>query len=294
MLLTPQQNHKNLAKHFSVPNLFIKREDLHPYTSHKGRAIPFMIEHHIKKDNIQEFTISSTGNAALAAIIFAQNYNTQNTKTPITLTVYVGKKIPEKKYARLMQEITDPHIQLFQTERPKQTAFQKGKEDGITFLRQSTNPVALTGYNSLAEELNNIQNLGAIFIATSSGTTAQALGEWFLKKQKDVQIHIVQTTTCNPIAKMFDTNYVQTPMSLATCIGDVVVHRKANVADIIKKTEGFGWVVDDTIITEAQQLLSKNNIKTTPNGALSVAGLIKAKKQGWETKKSVVCIISGE
>ena len=293
MLPTPQQNNKTLAKHLSVPNLFIKREDLHPYTSHKGRAIPFMIEHHITKDTVREFTISSTGNAALAAIMFVQKYNTQNTKTPITLTVYVGKKIPEKKYEKLLQEISDTHIHLFQVERPKKTAFQKGQEEGVAFLRQSTNPTALTGYNSLAEELDTIPHLGAIFIATSSGTTAQALGEWFLEKQKDVQIHIVQTTACSPMANRFDTNYTQTSTSLANCIGDVVAHRKEAVINVIKKTEGFGWVVGDTIITEAQQLLSKNNIKTTPNGALSVAGLIKAKKQGWETKKSVVCIISG-
>ena len=193
----------------------------------------------------------------------------------------------------MLQEISDKHIHLFQVERPKKTAFQKGQEEGVIFLRQSTNPTALIGYNSLAEELDTIPQLGAIFIPTSSGTTAQALGEWFYLKQKDVQIHIVQTTACSPIAKRFDTNYTQTPTSLANCIGDVVAHRKESVVEIIKKTEGFGWVVDDTIIKEAQKLLSANNIEATPNGALSVAGLIKAKKQGWGTKKNVVCIISG-
>ena len=34
--------------------------------------------------------------------------------------------------------------------------------------------VALIGYESLAQELDEIQDLRAIFVATSSGTTAQA------------------------------------------------------------------------------------------------------------------------
>src|ERR1035437_8229763 len=76
-MLTPQKNYPNLAKALGVSSLYLKREDLHPYGSHKGRSIPVMIDHYVK-DGKRHFAISSSGNAALAAAMYLKELNGKN------------------------------------------------------------------------------------------------------------------------------------------------------------------------------------------------------------------------
>ena len=45
---TPLEAYPKLAKAIGVNELYFKREDLHPYGSHKGRSIPVMIDHYLK------------------------------------------------------------------------------------------------------------------------------------------------------------------------------------------------------------------------------------------------------
>jgi len=311
---TTQQSYTKLNKALGL-DIYLKREDQHKYGSHKGRSIPFMIKRYIKRQRVRQedgttkevgptyknFVISSSGNAALAAIQSIQSHN-RNNKDKLSLTVYIGQKIDPKKLKKLTAIIEDPKIKLEQVERPKQTAFQLEKENKqIKNLRQSTDDIALTGYFELAEELNNIPNLQAIFIPTSSGTTAQALGEAFKIIEPSVwggkqyhQIHIVQTTSCHPIAENFDTDFQNTNISLAGAIVDKIAHRKTQVIEVIKKSNGSGWIVNDEEIKDAQNLIKDTcNIAISPNAALSVAGLKKSLKKGFEFDGVVVCILTG-
>src|SRR3990167_2253444 len=103
---TPQQSYPSLAAALGVPELYLKREDLHHFGSHKGRSIPLMIKNY-HKDGRRDFVISSSGNAALAAILFVRDHNKNNTGDPIRLTVFVGKHIEPKKLIKLQSPITD-------------------------------------------------------------------------------------------------------------------------------------------------------------------------------------------
>jgi len=47
--ITPLEHYPTLAKAIGVSDLYFKREDLHPYGSHKGRSIPVMINNYYKK-----------------------------------------------------------------------------------------------------------------------------------------------------------------------------------------------------------------------------------------------------
>jgi threonine dehydratase len=67
-MVTPLEQQKKLAEVIGFSDLYFKREDLHPYGSHKGRSIPVMIDHYVASGDTT-FAISSSGNAALAAAI---------------------------------------------------------------------------------------------------------------------------------------------------------------------------------------------------------------------------------
>ncbi|MFH0857592.1 MAG: PLP-dependent lyase/thiolase [Candidatus Magasanikbacteria bacterium] len=287
---TLQQSQEKLAKILNIPALYFKREDMHRYGSHKGRSIPKMIEFY-KKQGQTHFCISSSGNAALAGALFVKENNQKDEAEKISLHIFVGNNIPEEKLS-VLKKLLDTHITLEQTERPKQSAFQMEKEGIAKNLRQSTDDIALLGYESLAEELLEIPNLQAVFIPTSSGTTAEALAT---KLGKNIQIHIVQTTKCHPIAGELDTDFTPTEESCAMAIVDLVAHRKKDLVEKIAESHGSGWVVNDNQIEEAQkQILEETNESISPNSALSFAGLQKALQKGKTFDGSVVCIMTGK
>lgn len=285
---TVQQSHPKLAKALGISELYLKREDLHPYGSHKGRAIPMMMKEYRKREGIVDFVISSSGNAALAAAMAAKKMNQNNPNEQVRLTIFIGKNIPEQKKAKL-EALTDTHITLQQVERPKQQAFQMNKAGEAKNLRQSTDDLALRGYLTLADELVKIPALSAVFVPTSSGTTAQGIAEGFAAHETNAQVHIVQTTSCHPMTKDLDPPEEETA-SLATCVADRVAHRKSAVRAHVSN----GWTVSNRDITEAQELLSHHlGLSVTANGALGLAGLMKAKRTGWKPSGAIVCLITG-
>ncbi|MFA6426916.1 MAG: PLP-dependent lyase/thiolase [Candidatus Magasanikbacteria bacterium] len=296
---TPQQTFPELNRALGI-EVYLKREDMHKYGSHKGRSIPYMVKKYAKEDGIKKFVISSSGNAALAAIHTVQAHN-RNNEEKLELTVYIGNNIDAQKLKMMTAVIEDPKVQMLQVERPKQTALQTEKEGEIKILRQSSDDTALVGYAELADELNKIPNLNAIFIPTSSGTTVQALGMAFETIKPSTwggkqfpQLHIVQTTACHPMSELFDTDTRTTKTSIAGAIVDNVAFRKEKVKEIIDKTKGFGWIVTDDEIKEAQKLIKDTcNLAISPNSALSIAGLIRAQKKGYTFDGVVVCLITG-
>ena len=284
---TVQQSYPELAAAFGVPEVYLKREDQHKYGSHKGRSIPLMIKKYAKEGHAN-FVISSSGNAALAAIYAVRAHNYNNPQA-IKLTVYIGKNINPEKLKIILAVIDDANIKLEQVDKPKQKAFQVDKKEGIKMLRQSTDDTALEGYFELADELSKIPNLQAVFIPTSSGTTAQGLGEAFAKLKINPQIHIVQTTACHPIAdEIRDKRYEiqDTNQSIADAIVDKIAHRKEKVLEIIKNSHGSGWIADDEEIKDAIKLVEDAcNILISPNSALSIVGLKKAVENGFRGEK---------
>lgn len=324
---TSQQSYPALASALGLKNeVYLKREDQHHFGSHKARSIPLMIDLY-RKSGVTNFVISSSGNAALAAILAIQSHN-RNAKDPLKLAVFVGMRIAPEKLALLQSVIEDTdHVIMKQVENPKRQAFQIDKSGSAKSLRQSTDDNALLGYEELAHELSRIPNLAAVFIPTSSGTTAQALGEYFLKNELPIQIHIVQTTTCHPIVSALlpdvgeeatyplplvggappagregvvalpRSSFNATPdsePSLATAIVDHVAHRKQRVADVIKNSEGSGWIVSNEEIEDAIKLVEETaNILISPNSALSTAGLAKAIGNRWKWNGPVCCILTG-
>lgn len=296
---TPQTIQINLAKQLGLGiDLYLKREDIHPYGSHKGRSIPLMVDRH-QQVGWRDFVISSSGNAALAAIYAVQKYNANQPKNFLSLKILVGKNIDSKKFNEIKKIIRDDqNITAEQMTNPKQRAWQLDKQDRAKFLRQSIDELALIGYFDLAKELSVIKNLSAVFIPTSSGTTAQGLYDGFRKIKINPQIHIVQTTTCHPLVSEKATDAGRASdkeeKSLATAIVDKIAHRKTAVRLAIKNSRGAGWMANNEEIRQAIKLVKKNtNLDISPNSALAIVGLQQAIKRGLKFAGPIVCLITG-
>jgi threonine dehydratase len=295
---TPQQPVPKLAKALGIPSLYLKREDLSPYGSHKGRSIPLMMKHYAKQEHRSSFTISSSGNAALAAIHAFHALSTNNPDLTLSLTVFVGANIPPHKHEALLHAAqAHPEIQITQTDRPKQQAFLHAKETHSVLLRQSTDDLACEGYRSLAHELVKIEHLAAIFVPTSSGTTAEGIGKTLLEEKYTPcpELHIAQTPSCAPIAELLGaTSVSQEEPSLAGAIVDRVAHRKQAVAEVVQATHGHAWICSNEQIQTAIALTKEHaDLTLSPNSALSIAALIDAIAAGKTWNGPVVCLICG-
>ncbi len=294
-MITPLEKYPDLDKYLNL-NIYLKREDLHPLMSHKGRSLPLMIKKYLQ-NNKNKFIISSSGNAALASIIFIKEQNFKKPFLKLSLDIYVGKNIDKTKLNKIKKLIkNDPSFKIHQVEKPLYSAYQQQlKIKNSVLLRQSTDKNALKGYYKLAKELLKQQpKIKRIFIPSSSGTCAQGLGEYFLKHKQKIEIHIVQTTKINTLAKNFDKKFKKTSTSLATAIVDKIGFRQQELIKIIKQTNGHGWVINNTSLKQAEKIVHKTtNLQLSYNSLLSIAGLIKAQKSNWQLNGINVCLITG-
>ena len=285
-MITPQEEQPQLAKALglNVP-LYFKREDLHPYGSHKGRSIPYMIEQYARGGHTK-FAISSSGNAALAAGLYVQDYNTKFTESPLFLQIFVGENINPAKLQILSSfaKSSEDKIAILQNDKPKQSVHVLNKKGEAKALRQSNDDLALAGYKSLVDELKEIENISAVFVPTSSGTTAQALAEGGLP------VYIVQPSSCHPISDLWEVKKIAEEPILADAVVDIVALRKDKVHQLAKG----GFVVSNTEIENAIKLAKTHSgLEASPNAALSLAGLSHALGSGWQPTGAVVCLITG-
>ena len=293
---TPQLPAPKLSQALGIPNeIWLKREDEHHFGSHKGRSIPLIIaERH--RSGTGSFVISSSGNAALAAARAVKAHNKNKPGDQIRLQIFIGPKISPRKQ-ELIEAENDPLIAVASVKNPKQSAKQFTDKEKAILLRQSTEPLALSGYHELADELAKIENLAAVFVPTSSGTTAQGLSEGFALRHLNPQIHIVQTTACHPIVDIInpqtaDSNAAEN--SLADAIVDKIAYRKKAVAETVKNSRGNGWIATNEEILQAMNLMKAAvGLNISPNSALSVAGLTKAILADWKWSGPVACLITG-
>ncbi|MBN1916155.1 pyridoxal-phosphate dependent enzyme [Candidatus Dojkabacteria bacterium] len=262
----------------------LKREDLNPNGSFKDRSLAFQVSSYFQKGE-KSLVISSSANSAISAVSYAK-------MAGICMHVFVSNRIKEGKMKRL--ELVAKHGDVDRRDenevkaiihtsyKPKSEALKFANDNKLVNLRGSLDDNALEGFRTLGYEIAKVADIvDAVFIPCSSGTSTAGLykGLTEIKKKESIQIpqiHIVQTTKVHPIAKEFDRNFIRTEESRADAIVDRVAHRKDEIIEIIRSTEGNGWVISDSEIMDAKDALESEGISVSDTAALSVAGILKA------------------
>ncbi len=273
----------------STQKVLLKLETMNPNKSFKDRSLAFQVSYY-NTHGKKKLLISSSGNAANSAAAYVN-------LTDIKLAIFVSNKINKNKLKHLEHIInTNPRITLNFSERAKSDAIKFSNQGNYINLRGSEDKIAIEGFKTISYELaKEAPQTDAIFIPCSSGTSTVGLAKGYNDIDIPIpQIHICQTTKVHPMAKGFDMAFEQSGDSPADAIVDKVAKRKEEVIEIIKNSQGSGWVLSTKEIIKATTFLQKktNLPDLTYNGCLSFAGLIRAlgKKRRYS---SPVCIISG-
>jgi len=265
-----------------IDGIYFKCEFKNPTGSHKDRGFAIQIAK-LKKNGIQTAVISSSGNAAISAANYCK-------LAGIGLTVFVSPHIDKNKLAVL--EKLD--CKIIKTKKPVSEAVKYAQEFNAYNLRQSQDPIAPSGYEAIATEIIEEIIPDAVFIPVSSGTTLVGVASGFRKQKSRVQIHAVQTDVVHPICGLFDHDFKQTEAkSLADAIVAKYTPREDEVANIIKETSGFGWVISNEEMKKARKWLLFHDLNCSYEGAAALAALWKAKNKDYNFQNPV-CILTGK
>ena len=236
-----------------IGQIYFKREDQNITGSAKDRAISLQVETLIKQ-NYKEAVISSTGNAAISAQYFCNKFN-------IPLKIFVSPKTnPEK-----LKLIKNYDISL----KPISDAFKCAKTNKAYLLRCSTDPIAQIGYSEIAKEiLSELPQTTSIFVPVGSGATLLGIASIFSNT------YAIQEASNCPIASHFDNNFQKEEISLCDSLGAKLLPLKNQIFQKIRN----GAVIQNEQLKKAQEFLLENNIITSPEGALALAGYYKMKE----------------
>lgn len=262
--------------------VIFKREDLNPTGSLKDRGLAYQISqaYAAKEKNL---VISSSGNAAISAAAYCQ-------LAGINLFVFLPKNIELGK----LEKVREYQAKITLSDRPLSDSLKFSKKFGFKNLRPSLDPLGVEGYKTIAFEI--FQELGKtddIFLPVSSATCLVGMAEGFKILGFFPRIYCCQSTKVFEIAGKFDKNFVKTETSLARALVAKTTPRKEEAIKIIKDFGGWGWVIGDKEIKEAENWLEKRKIATSAEGALTLAAVWKARKKGWKLGKTV-CLLTGK
>lgn len=254
-----------------INNIYFKREDLNLTGSAKDRAVSLQVKNLIKK-GYKCAVVSSTGNAAISASYFCQKNN-------IPLTIFASPKINKNKLSLLK------NVKLSHT--PIRDAFRFAKSQNCYLLRQSTDPTALIGYREIGKEITKqLPKITSIFIPVGSGTTLIGISQ---SLPKTVNIFAVQPANHCPIAGIFDKNYIPEKTVIADALTVKALPLKSKIVPVLK----YGLVIQNREIKNSQKMLEENGLFTSPEGALALAGLQKAKSLNLEVGDYPVILLTG-
>jgi threonine dehydratase len=240
-----------------IGNVYFKREDFNLTGSAKDRSISLQVLNLVKQKYLSA-VISSTGNAAISAQYYCAKYG-------INLTIFVSPHTEKSKLKLIANYIV--------SDKPVSDAFKFAKSNHSYLLRQSTDPVALIGYGKIATEIiKQLPQVSSIFVPIGSGTTLLGIS---LKLPNSIPIFGVQPASYCPIASVFDQEYIPEKNTITDALGVKLLPLKNQIIKTINSHKGLGIIVQNEEVINANNYLISNKINTSPEGALTLAGLNK-------------------
>ncbi len=257
--LTSLEPAPELGARLSIEELWLKREDLSPDGSHKGRSAERMLAG-LDSRGPSQAVVSSSGNAALALARRARAHG-------VRLLALVSPFTPEVKLRRLL----DSGQTVVASHHPVGLLHHAVDGWGLTDLRSSTNDRAALAYRSLAGELAPAGPWSAVFVYSSIGATALGLCQGWPGSGAPPQVHPVEGAPGGELTRPWYQG--QPPLETAQ-VGELGTHR-SRLAPLLRRqvagTGGRGWRVSAGQLAEARSAALDCGLETSWEGLAALA-----------------------
>ncbi len=244
---------------------WLKRDDLGPCSTHKARGL--LIQIAIEKGNgARGFSISSSGNAALAA-------GAWSSRLGLNCVAFLSRKTAAAKVAA----VAASGVLTVVTDKPKNFSRYAAKYGGLVDLRPSKHTEGATGYRLLAAELAVAVNPPptAIFCFCNSGLTIVGIYQGLRRLLAEgriadmPQLHAVQCTPSIELAQRLSAEQRPEPSPIAGALGAQAPVPIDEVVNALVETGGSTWMVSNEEIVVFEKTLGADDIAIESTAALA-------------------------
>lgn len=273
---TPAVDMPELAAALGLERLALKREDLNPGGSHKARGLCYQVAWETARDPAQRWlTISSSGNAAIAAAAYAA-------RAGLRLAAFLSPDTPAQKLS-LLERLG---AAVFLSPRATSLAEALANDRGIANLRPSTHPQGATGFQTMGWEiLETLAPVESVFVFASSAGGLVGLGRAFDRggevsaRPWQPALQVVQGCGAHPIAGPMDPRPPPAPEGRVGALGARKTRRLGEATRLVRASGGRGWVIADDEAFAAARLLAEHGVLTSLEGAAALAAAGRAARE---------------
>jgi len=294
---TPLYEAKRFRQALGGGKVYIKDDGLNPTGSLKDRASIIAVAKALE-DGLDTICCSSTGNAASS---LAGN----SAKAGLKTLIFVPERVPDGKLAQLM--VYGSHVVKVKGDYKKAYDMSKMAVDSYGYYNRNAaiNPFLVEGKKTVILEIMEQLNFKSPdWLVTSVGDGCSIAGVY--KGLYDLysigliqyipKILGVQAAGCNPFEEAFLTGQAMKEKEENTIADSIAVGIPRNPVkgmEAVLKSKGNYIAVEDGEILQAKNLLGKyEGVFAEPASAASVAGYIKAMKEGIITSDDTSVIIN--
>lgn len=301
---TPLVKSTNLA---GDRNLYLKLEQLNPTGSFKDRFASLEATL-VKHAGLNTCIATSSGNTGSAIAAYSAKHG-------LRCLVFVNEIAPENKLNQILvygaKVFRVKNFGISQTEsaaifqRLQQVSEETRSRFVVSAFRYS--PEGMEGLKTIAYEI--VEQLGGppdqVFVPVGGGGLLLGIWRGFLDlKQRGMigvtpRMNVAQPKLNDTVVTALTAGHMQAQeVTTTTSISGLAVQVDIDGTLALRAARdsgGWGYLVEDGAIRQAQQILSlREGIFVEPAGATSVAGYLKAIEEGRISKNErVVCILTG-
>jgi len=268
---TKEENFSKLSRKLNLPNFYLKREDLNPLGSFKVRGLAYQISR-AWQNRKREFSISSTGNAALAAAALCHKANLK-----LFIFFHPRPKSKEKREKILKKIKSFNPEKIFLEKEPTKRCQEFSKAKKIYNLTPSSDIYSFEGFKSIGFEIferilenEKLEDL-AIFSFSSSGSSLIGMGESFR--------FLVAKNFLKKLPRFY-------PVKIDK------IKRGVEIKKLVKESKGKILEILPKETKRAQDFLSCFKIKTSIEGICAFEGFLQVYKV--KEIKNAIIILSGK
>ena len=266
-----EENFSKLGRKLNLPNFYLKREDLNPLGSFKVRGLAYQISR-AWQNRKRKFSISSTGNAALAAAALCHKANLK-----LFIFFHPRPKSKEKREKILKKIKSFNPEKIFLEKEPTKRCQEFSKAKNIYNLTPSFDRYSFEGFKSIGFEIferilenEKLEDL-AIFSFSSSGSSLIGMGESFR--------FLVAKNFLKKLPRFY-------PVKIDK------IKRGVEIKKLVKESKGKILEILPKETKRAQDFLSCFKIKTSIEGICAFEGFLQVYKV--KEIKNAIIILSGK
>jgi threonine synthase len=295
---SPMLQANRLASALGVEYLFIKDESGQPTGSFKARGLAVAVAKAMEL-GVKEFVIPTAGNAGGALCAYTA-------RAGLSAHVYMPKDAPVANIAEVQAMGADLQLLDGLISDAGRMASEAAKEHDWFDISTFKEPYRLEGKKTMGLEIAETfeWELPDVIIYPTGGGTGlvgiwkafqelEALGWIDSRRPKMV---VVQAEGCAPVVDAFHAKQDrmepwENASTIAAGLRVPLPFADRSILRVLHESGGTAIVVSDEEILEAQgQIASREGIFAAPEGAATLAGLIKLQENGWLDRQAKIIL----